>query len=211
MMSRKKGFVFICIALIIILLSFFIYNYLSKQSSKDNLQFQTTFMDNESIVYLGDETVKNELLFVFDYSCIWCSRWIDEVFPHVKQLVDDGKIKFRTQSMVFLDAASLQLSELDQNLKQEEPDKYFAVFSQMMNDGLKEDLEQLLANHYLDELITNHQLNEQIIEAEPKIDVIHLTQNYTDGLTIESVPTVIVNGEKIDDPFDIKEIESLLN
>src|SRR5690625_1477438 len=179
-MSRQKGIVFIFIALFIILLSFFIYNNLSKQSSKDNYQYQTSFIENESIVYLGDETVKNELLFVFDYSCIWCSRWIDEVFPYIMQWVDDGKIKFRTQSMVFLNEASLQLSELDQNLKQEDPDKYFAVFSQIMNDGLKEDLEQLLANHYLDELITNHQLNEQIIEAEPKIDVIHLTKNNKD-------------------------------
>src|SRR5699024_881844 len=142
MMSRKKGLEFICIALIIILLYFFIYNYLSKQSSKDNFQFQTTFMDNESIVYLWDETVKNELLFVFDYSCIWCSRWIDEVFPHVKQFVDDGKIKFRTQSMVFLDAASLQLSELDQNLKQKEPDTYLAVFSNKMIDEFIDIFEQ---------------------------------------------------------------------
>lgn len=209
-MSRQKGIVFIFIALFIILLSFFIYNNLSKQSSKDNYQYQTSFIENESIVYLGDETVKNELLFVFDYSCIWCSRWIDEVFPYIMQWVDDGKIKFRTQSMVFLNEASLQLSELDQNLKQEDPDKYFAVFSQIMNDGLKEDLEQLLANHYLDEFIANHQLNEQDIQAEPEIDVIHLTQTYTNGLTIESVPTVVVNGEKVVDPFDIKEIESFL-
>src|SRR5699024_9342581 len=210
MMSRKKKFMFIFIALFIILLSFFIYDVLSKQSSEDNLQFQTTFMENESIVYLGDETVKNELLFVFDYSCIWCSRWMDEVFPDVKQLVDDGEIKFRTQSMVFLNAASLELSKLDQNLKEDEPEKYFAVFTQIMNDGLKEDLEQRLANHYLDELITNHQLNEQVIEAEPKIDVIHLTHNYTAELTIESVPTVVVNGEQIDDHCDIHDIEILL-
>src|SRR5699024_7861693 len=105
-MSRKKKFMFIFIALSIILLAFFIYNDLSKRSSEDDQsQYLTSFMENESIVYLGDEKIQNELLFVFDYSCIWCSRWIDEVFPHVKQLVDEGKIKFRTQSMVFLNTA----------------------------------------------------------------------------------------------------------
>ena len=210
-MSHKKKIVFIFIASFIIFLSFFIYYYISKQLSENrHSQNPTSFIPDESIVYLGDESVENELLFIFDYSCVWCSRWIDEIFPHIKQLVDEGKIKFRTQSMVFLNEASLQLSILDQNMKEHDSDKYFAVFSQIVMDGLNEDLELLLANNYLDELTSSYQLDNQIVHSEPNIDVINLTRNYTNGLNIESVPTVIVNGEKVDDPFDIKAIEGLL-
>lgn len=210
-MSRKKKLLFIFITLSIISLSLIVYYSTSKQTAKNrDLQHHTSFMTDESVVYLGDELVKKEMLFIFDYSCIWCSRWMDEIFPHINKLVEEKKVKFRTQSMVFLNSASLELSMFDQNIKEYYPDKYFDIFSQLINDGLVTDLEQLLTGSYLDDIITTYQLDDSIMRAEPNIDVINLTRKYTNGLNIESVPTLVVDGVKVEDPFDIIEIERLI-
>ncbi len=211
MFRRNKAYFIIIAVLLVILLAFLIYYFTNNQTSKESyIQYQTSFIEDETIVYLGKAERENEVLFIFDYSCIWCSRWIDEIFPRIKQLIDEDKVKFRTQSMVFLNEASLQLSKLDQNIKEYYPDKYFDIFSQIITDGLREDLEQLLANNYIDKLLAGHQLDSNILHDEPKIDVINLTRKYTNELNIESVPTIIVNGAKVTDPFSLEDIEKLL-
>lgn len=209
-MLRRKKKTIILIALSIILLSFLIYYFINQHTSKsDNTQYDTSFYDNESIVYLGEETSVNEVLFIFDYSCIWCSRWLNEIFPTIEQFIHEGKVKFRTQSMVFINNASLELSKLDQNIKMRYPDKYFEILLEITADGFEEDLEQLLDANYIEELIANHQLDSDIALAEPILDVSNLTKRYANKFDIESVPTIIVNGRKVKDPFSLEEIESL--
>lgn len=210
-MLQHKKFSFIMIGLLIItVFSFFIFTNNDTPEENNPLQFNTSSMADESIVYLGGESAENEILLIFDYSCIWCSRWMDEVFPIVQKLVNDHDVKFRTQSMVFLNNASLELSKLDQNIKQHQPDEYYNVFTQIMADGLANDLEQLITGTYIEDILNDFQLDSEHFLAEPSPNVISLTEKYTEDWDIESVPTVIVNGVKIADPFDVKEIERLV-
>lgn len=210
-MSQRNKVYFIITTLAIVFISVLFYYFTSNQTSeKNDLQYETSFSAEESIVYLGNDSLKNEVLFIFDYSCVWCSRWMIEIFPSINKLIEEDTLKFRTQSMVFLNDASLQLSKLDQNIKQHYPDKYFDIYSQIIDDGHDEDYEQLLAQGYIEELISFYQLDSDLLLAETEIDVIHVTRKYTKELDVESVPTVIVNGINVDDPFSLEAIEKLL-
>lgn len=212
-MFRRNKVYFISIAvLLVILLSFLVYYLINNQASeKNSLQYPTSFLDDESVVYLGNDEVENEIVFIFDYSCMWCSHWMDEVFPTINKLIDEEIVKFRTQSMVFLSDASLQLSKIDQHIKEYYPDKYFEIYTKIIADGDDGDYEQLLAHGYIEEVIADFQLDDNLLLSETSIDVIFLTRKYTNELHIESVPTLIVNGIKLADPFSIEEIEKLLN
>jgi len=163
--------------------------------------------DKDLLVYLGDEKAKNEILLVFDYSCPYCHQWTQEIYPAVDEFITNGDVKFRTQSMVFLNETSLKLAELDQNLKRNYPGYYFDVFFTLMSSDMNEDW---ATDTYLNHLITEYELNRDTLFKEPQFDAINVTRKYTKALEIDAVPAVFVNGNRVENPFSLEEIHSLL-
>ncbi len=175
----------------------------------EDVTYQTAPIEEQTLVYIGEEDADNELLFVFDYSCPWCKVWLEEVYPALEtDYIQEGTLKFRAQSMVYLNEASLLLSNIDQNLKSYLPDQYESVFKQVVADA---DFEQEVPSDwgttsYIEALIDDYQLDRELLLQEPEIDAISVTRKYTRELEIDSVPTVFVNGVRIDDLFDIDAI-----
>ena len=161
--------------------------------------------DSNLNLYMGDKKAKNEIFLAFDYSCPHCHRWIKELFPTIKKWTKEGKVKFRTQSMVFLDENSLSLAKFDQNVKRNYPDLYYDIFQSLISDsnqtsgGVRLSIEQTIVTYNLD--------REKVI-SESKVDPNIISKKYTEALHINSVPLVVVNGHKIDSPFSIEEIKS---
>lgn len=200
--NRLLIFIFSLIVLSIILISIL-------QAHKET-SVNTKPFDDQKLVYLGDEDADNELLFLFDYSCPWCTRWIDEIFPEIESnFIDTGELKFRTQAMVFLNEASLQLADFDQNVKQYAEEHYHQIFTQLIFS--QEQLENLETEAFVNDLIEEYQLDETTMLSEPAIDSIQLSRVYTRQLEVETVPTIYINGIKVEDPFDLEMIKRLIN
>jgi protein-disulfide isomerase len=166
--------------------------------------------DEETSIYQGKEDAPNEILFVFDYACPYCKSWEVTVFPQISGWIEEGTVKYRTQSMVFLSDISSKLADFDQNLKRNYPDLYPEINAKIMIDGHNE-VDDWATNSYLEKLIKDYELNKNKMLATPKVDSISITRQYTKKFGIDAVPTVFVNGEKVKDPFDTNEIKSLMN
>lgn len=164
--------------------------------------------DKELLVYLGNENATNEILLAFDYSCPYCHKWIREIYPSIEKFIQDGNVKLRTQSMVYLDENSLKLAKIDQNLKRYDSSHYFNVFFTLMNSDMSGDW---ATDAYLTNLFTQYQLDKNELYEEPKLDVINVTRKYTKALQIEGVPAVFVNGNFVENPFSLEEIQSFFN
>ena len=52
----------------------------------------------------------------------------------MKKWANNGDIKFRTQSMAWLNENSFKLSTIDQNLKLQHPESYFDIFVGLMKE-----------------------------------------------------------------------------
>lgn len=159
-------------------------------------------------VYLGQADVENEILLVFDYSCVYCHEWMNDIFPSIEQTyIDTEQVKFRTQPMVYLNDQSLKLANFDQNLKRNYPELYFPILKKMMNEY---QLEDWGSEVYLKQLIYANDLDHTLLDY-PKIDALNITREYTKALDVEGVPTAYVNGVKMKNPFDLKELKSYLD
>ena len=75
-----------------------------------------------------------------------------------------------------------------------------------MNGDHKINIDQLI-----NDSLKKYGFQKDKILKEPKMDVINLTRKYTRKYEIDSVPTVIVNGKKLNDPFNVDEIRSNLS
>lgn len=203
--SRNR--LIIILSLVAIAFAVFIVFQLSKDPESDLVSdSETTFNEGETLVFLGGGNAKNEILFLFDYSCPWCTVWVEEVLPSLKKHIDAGHTKFRTQSLGLLDSTSSKLTEVDQNLKVHYANEYHAFFKDLIKDSSEIDI----TDAYLEELANDHGLDIDVLLGNTDLNMQLLTKEYVEGFNVESVPTVIVNGKKIEDPFNIKSIESLL-
>lgn len=160
----------------------------------------------ETLVHLGETDAPNEIIYIFDYLCPWCTVWIDEILPELEDLIDSGELKFRTQAMSLLDTASLELAEVDENLKVHYPESYFDVFTELIQDST----EMSISEDYLKALATTHDLDYDKLTQETDFDMESLTEAYQEAYDIEYVPTIIVNGERVEDSFEVEDIKALL-
>ena len=197
---RKLLYAFLIVFLLVLFTLVIIEK--GKTSGKEistDMEVSVHQMDEETIVFLGNPEAENEMILLFDYVCPYCYQWMEEVFPFINEKwVESGKVMFRTQCLVLLSETSLQLSKIDQNLKDHYPELYYEVF--FANDDINE------IDSWLEDI---KNLDHRLIENEPRIDTLTLTRKYVRTYALESVPTVIVNGEDVDNPFDINMMKQL--
>lgn len=200
------------IVLIIAVLIGGIYFFNNKiDEEKSQAESETTYKtdpigDEKLLVYLGEEQAENEILLTFDYSCPYCHEWAITIFPQFSSLIEEGLVKFRTQPMVYVDANSLLLAKMDQNIRLNySPDQYYNMFFELMSE-LNQDV--TVDDTFINDFIMKHNFDKELVLEEPELDVINVTRKYTRQLNIESVPTIFVNGKKVEDAFSLEEIKS---
>lgn len=208
MNKTSKNRLFIILGLVVVaLIIFLVFQFNKDPNSDESNNSETAVNEEETIVYLGEEDAVNDVLFTFDYSCPWCSVWIEDVFPDIEKYIESDNTNFRTQSLGLLNPTSLKLAEIDQNVKVHYPDDYYEVFQELIMDSTEIEI----TDEYLEELASKHDLDSAVLFGKTDLDMTSITNEYLEAYNIESVPTVIVNEEKLEDPFDIEAIEALLN
>ncbi|SEN90686.1 Thioredoxin [Amphibacillus marinus] len=174
--------------------------------------YDTTPVDDQPLVYLGDEDAETEILLALDYSCPWCKVWMEEVLPELEEeYITTGEATFRIQAMTFLDNASLRLANFDQNIIRHAPEQYFAVARRIIQDSQSEDDDGYWGTDaYISDLVAEFALDSELMLQEPELDSMNVSRRYQRGLNVETVPSVYVNGVKVNEPFDIDEIHNLI-
>lgn len=201
---KKHRFTIIVVGMIIgaIILIAFLN---ATKSTKKNMEP----VENQTLIYQGDQNADNEMLFLFDYACHWCSVWINDIYPIIKSdYIDQEELKFRTQAMVYVNDSSLQFANLDQNIKKYAESDYDQIFHQIIVDAESET--NWGSEQYINDLLEIYQLDHELLLAEPDLDSIQVSRTYTRALEVDVVPTVYINGVKVEDPYDLSQIETLL-
>ncbi|MCM3317952.1 DsbA family protein [Rummeliibacillus stabekisii] len=181
-----------------------------KASPKDNHQIYDIDVKDRPV--LGDKNAKNTIILAFDYSCPWCKKWFKNVMPKIeKEFIDNGKAKFVSQPLAILNQDSLFMTKVDRFVELKNPSKYYEVqrgFESRTND---DEVDWATEEFILSTLEAAG--IKTTIEAVNKVDNngFEITSEYTENYGVESVPTVYINGAKLNDPFDIDKMKSLLN
>lgn len=194
------------LALIALVMVVMLIGAVLKMDKGESATNNAPVVQEENKVYLGDADAPNELIYVFDYSCPWCSTWVDDMLPELNELIEDGELKLSTQSIVLLDTVSGELAKFDENVKDHYPEHYFDILGELIMDST----EIAITNDYLADLVGEYDLDSSVLFEDPEADVIELTELYQEEYDVEYVPSVILNGELIEDSFDVEYIRSVV-
>lgn len=199
----------------------------SEKATKAKAQTKTAATDNNVLdghdkydvdvkdrVALGEEDAKNTIVLAFDYSCPFCKQWFKEVLPQVEQTyIETGKVNFISQPLSVLNQDSLFMTKVDSFVQAKYPDKYYDIQKKFENRKSEAEADWASEEYVLATLksfgieCTIDDIDEVANKGENPMTI---TRNYTQSLGVESVPTVYINGVKMNDPFDMDEMEQIL-
>ncbi|MCT4781672.1 MULTISPECIES: DsbA family protein [Exiguobacterium] len=158
-------------------------------------------------VALGDG--KDEIVFIFDYSCPWCKKWMESVLPEIEsRWIDTGKVSFKGQPLVLLNERSQLLASVDLNVERHMPTRYYEVQRQI---GMDSGMDDFGTEAYVRRLAKTLEIDPNLLLVAHTDTGIQNARLYTRDLGVAYVPTVYVNGVKLLDAFSLEEMERVLN
>lgn len=199
-----QRFLFLLVGLIVLLAA------CSQSEAVDSTKvhtYATYELPLEEKVALGEG--EHEIVFVFDYSCPWCKKWMEEVLPEIEERwLDTGKATFKGQPLVLLNEQSQLLANVDYNVERLIPDRYYEVQRAI---GLDSGLDGFGTEAYARELASEFGLDaDELLENHVDIGIQN-SRLFTRDFGVAYVPTVYVDGIQLVDAFSLEEMEQVVN
>lgn len=152
---------------------------------------------------------KDEIVFIFDYSCPWCKKWMESVFPEIEsRWINKGKVSSKGQPLVLFNEQSQSLASVDLNVKAHIPTRYYEVQRQI---GMDLGTDDFGTEAYVRRLAKTLEIDPNLLLVAHTDTGIQNARLYTRDLGVAYVPTVYVNGVKLLDAFSLEEMERVLN
>jgi len=180
----------------------------SEAVDSTNIHTYTTYeLPLEDKVALGEG--EHEIVFVFDYSCPWCKKWMEEVLPEIEERwLETGEATFKGQPLVLLNEQSQLLANVDYNVERLIPDRYYEVQRAI---GLDSGSDGFGTEAYARELASEFNLDADEL-LENHVDVgIQNSRLFTRDFGVAYVPTVYVDGIQLVDAFSLEEMEQVMD
>ena len=199
-----KRFLFLFVGLILILTA------CSPSEAVDSTKIHTYAayeLPLEDKIAIGEG--EHEIVFVFDYSCPWCKKWMEEMLPEIEERwLETGEAMFKGQPLVLLNEQSQFLANVDYNVERLIPDRYYEVQRAI---GLDSGSDGFGTEAYARELASEFKLDADEL-LENHVDVgIQNSRLFTRDFEVKYVPTVYVDGIQLVDAFSLEEMEQVMD
>lgn len=153
-----------------------------------------------------------------DFKCPACKAWGETVFPKlVEDYVDKGKVKFSYINVFFHGEESKLGSLAAESVYKQNPNAYWdfhkALFKAQPSenhDGLWITKEKILEVAGTIPAIDVKQL-EADLQNKSGTPELNKDSKLVEEFKVEQTPTIMVNGTKLEDPFDYEKIKSLID
>jgi protein-disulfide isomerase len=214
--SLKKTVILTTIIITVVVVLFLIIQSNQQPSSSNT----TNMPDLTDQPVQGNPDAKVTIVEFGDYKCPGCKAWSQQFYPEVKKRwIDTGIAKFAFIHVNFHGEESKFGSTAGEALWAQQPDAFWP-FMKSLYDRQPES-----ADHYA-QWITEEVVRELAIKSAPTLDVsawqasfsseliqkrVKIDEQLVEQFQIQKTPTIIINGTTLENPFDMKAMESLIN
>ncbi|ASK61326.1 dihydroneopterin aldolase [Virgibacillus phasianinus] len=217
--SLFKILVIITLIIVALIIVFVVVNNNNSDSNQGTTSEKQLSIDGQPT--LGEPDAPVTVVEFGDFKCPACKVWGIDILPKlVSDYVETGKVKFAFINVLFHEEESKLGSLAAESVYQQNPDAYWdfhkALFKAQPSEN--HDSEWITIEKVLE--IANGVPNidtdklKTTIENNSKMDELNKDTELVTNFDIQVTPTIMVNGMKIEDPYDYdaikKAIESAL-
>lgn len=216
-LSKKMIIMIVILLWIAFLLTTFIYLPFHKNntmtSNASEKTSQERIIELKEQPYVGENKAKVQIIEFGDYQCPYCKKFEEDILPKLqKDYVANGKVKFYFVNDVVLGSDSTLAGNASELIYHQYP-KYFWDFhkelyavqgeektgwvtNKLLLKVAEKTVPNLDKNRFLDGL-TNKTFN-KYVSSDNKL---------AQSLGITGTPSLLINGKKVNNPFDYKELQ----
>ncbi|WP_160141697.1 thioredoxin domain-containing protein [Salicibibacter halophilus] len=170
----------------------------------------------EDVPTTGDENAPVSIVEFGDYKCPGCGTWDREIVPQLyDDYVDNGDASLSYYNYIGFGEESLLASLSAQTVYNEAPDQFWTYHHALMQQASQQgsqvttDLLLDLAEEHAPD-VDQEELEEAIDNQEAMPSIEH-DQEVIEEFNVQSTPTIMVNDQVIDDPFDYDAIQEAID
>ncbi|MBM7552046.1 DsbA family protein [Thalassobacillus pellis] len=216
--GSMKFIVILTVAVIAIIAAFVIVDNMTKEETAEN--DTSTPAEPPSIEgqpTLGEKNAPVQIVEFGDYKCPSCKAWSEQVYPQLKaDYVDSGKASLSYINVLFHGEASELAAKASEAVYKQAPDHFFE-FSKAVYEAQPESHEE--------EWVTTEKLLKIAGETVPDIDLEQMREDMESEAIAQEVqkdsqmveeygirltPSVMINGQLVENPFDYEKITSII-
>lgn len=185
---------------------------------KDSVEEKTERVDIQITdqPVIGDSKAPVQIVEFGDFKCPSCKNFHELVYPLLKkEYIDTGKVKMVFRNLQFLGEDSMTAGMIGEAIYQQNPEafwKYYDLIYQNQQDETKvwatpEFILPLVKKHIpeVDVNKISQEVRNKTHEKTVKDD-----NEYARKLMVDGVPAIYVNGIKIENPLDYKELKDTI-
>jgi protein-disulfide isomerase len=166
---------------------------------------------------IGEEDAPVKIVEFGDFKCIYCKYFEEDVFPQIqKDYIDSGKVEFHFVNKAFIGPDSLYAAFVGEAVYDQNPEAFWDYYHLVYENQGPEDQQWATMEYLLSlvekeipdvditkvvEYISTHDMN-TVIESDNKLS--------QEG-NVRSTPTIFINGVVVEDSFDYKNIQEMIN
>lgn len=221
-MFKKENFTTILFAIIMAtLIGLTIFGFVSKEKETETTQEQTESSGTLSISpdadpLIGESNAPVEIINFSDLNCPWCAKWEQEVLPKLKEdFINNGDAVFTLKNFPFLKEGSTTGALAGEAIYHQDEEAFWKYLNLMLanqeetkEEGITHDYIMNLARENIEGL--DYDLLSKDIKEETYITEVNEDKQTGVEFGVTGTPSIFINGEKVDDPFDYNSIKTLI-
>ncbi|MCT4791072.1 MULTISPECIES: DsbA family protein [Exiguobacterium] len=218
-MKQKKVLVVVTLLIVfLIVLSMFLIKNNAVQEKKSTVLNDTVKIEGQPTQ--GENSAPVSIVEFGDYKCPSCKQWGETVYPKLKkEFIDTGKVQFSYINVLFHGEESILAAKASESVYRQDK-KAFWTFHKAIYDA------QPRVEQHDDPWVTEESLLRIAAKSVPGINQEQLTSDLRNNADIldevskddalvkehgvELTPTIVINGIKLDDPFDYDTISHVI-
>lgn len=189
---------------------------LANQAQKKDIALDS-HPSTEGQPLLGDKDAPVSVVEFGDFKCPACKAWGERIYPQLKEdFIDTGKANLSYVNVLFHGEESTLAALAAESVFKNDPDSYWEFQKALFDEQPEQDHDAAwITVDKLVEVAGNttdvdpEQLRKEI-EGKAFKKQLEEDNALVEEFKIESTPTVIINGVKLDDPYDYERIKSLI-
>ncbi|NMH68353.1 DsbA family protein [Bacillus sp. RO3] len=211
-MNKMKYLVMITLAIVVALV---LVVLLTNQSGDEDetLESHPSTVDQP---VLGDQNAPVSVVEFGDFKCPACKSWGETIYPQLKEdFIDTGKAQFSYINTEFHGKESTLSALAAESILKNDPGSYWDFHKELFETQPDQHHDGWITVEVLVEVAgkttdVDMEQFKQDIEEQTYMDEVKKDSSLVDEFTVELTPTIIINGTKLEDPYDYEKISTLI-
>ncbi|MGA8941182.1 MAG: DsbA family protein [Thermoactinomyces sp.] len=193
-----------------------VYQSVTNKQNEQAESARTYDIDYTGQPRIGSPDAPVKIMEFADFKCPVCKEFEETVYPQLKRdYIDTGKVQMYFTNYQFIAEDSVTAGMAGESVYKQNPDAFWKFYESVLRNQ-KDEATVWATPEFLLQLIkkdipeVDAEKVKQDLEKKTYLQEVMADYKKAESLMISSVPTIIINGKKVENPLDYQAIKQLI-